>query len=53
VRFLHADTGRSKIVTVGELAKPDRDESLNPVDHAAMTVVCLTLLNLDEAMTRE
>ena len=31
----------------------DRDGSLNPVDHAAMTVVCLTILNLDEAMTRE
>lgn len=30
-----------------------RDEALNPADHAAMTVVCLTILNLDEALTRE
>lgn len=30
-----------------------RDEALNLADHAAMTVVCLTILNLDEALTRE
>jgi hypothetical protein len=30
-----------------------RDETLNPTDHAAMTAVCLAILNLDEAMTRE
>ncbi|MEZ6031474.1 MAG: PSD1 and planctomycete cytochrome C domain-containing protein [Planctomycetaceae bacterium] len=30
-----------------------RDESLDPADHAAMTVVCLTILNLDESLTRE
>ncbi|HQX53305.1 MAG TPA: PSD1 and planctomycete cytochrome C domain-containing protein [Planctomycetaceae bacterium] len=30
-----------------------RDESLALTHHAALTVVCLTILNLDEAMTRE
>ncbi len=46
-----ADTeAAKKLLATGEA---DRDESLNPVHHAAMTVVCLTILNLDEAMTRE
>jgi len=46
-----ADTeAAKKLIATGEA---DRDESLEPVDHAAMTVVCLTILNLDEAMTRE
>jgi hypothetical protein len=30
-----------------------RDESLDVVDHAALTSVCLAILNLDEALTRE
>ena len=30
-----------------------RDESLPPTDHAALTAVCLAILNLDEALTRE
>jgi len=30
-----------------------RDESIDVAKHAAMTVVCLAILNLDEAMTRE
>jgi hypothetical protein len=30
-----------------------RDESLNLTEHAAMSAVCLAILNLDEAMTRE
>ncbi len=30
-----------------------RDESLDPANHAAMSVVCLTILNLDESLTRE
>lgn len=45
------DTEAAKqLLSAGEAG---RDESLNPVDHAAMTIVCLTILNLDEAMTRE
>jgi len=30
-----------------------RDESIDVAKHAAMTVACLAILNLDEAMTRE
>ena len=30
-----------------------REESLDPADHAAMSVVCLTIMNLDESLTRE
>ena len=30
-----------------------RDESLNLTEHAALTSVCLAILNLDEALTRE
>ena len=42
-----ADAGR--LVSVGEW---ELDESLDPIELAAMTVVAHTLLNLDEAMTR-
>jgi hypothetical protein len=30
-----------------------RDESLNASEHAALTAVCLAILNFDEALTRE
>ena len=30
-----------------------RDESLDPAEHAALTAVCLAILNLDESLTRE
>ncbi len=30
-----------------------RDEALNPTEHAALSAVCLAILNLDEALTRE
>lgn len=39
-----------ELLSVG---KTPRDESLNPVEHAAMTVTCLGIYNLDEALTRE
>src|SRR5690606_28877303 len=29
-----------------------RDASLDPVEHAALTAVCLAILNLDESLTR-
>jgi hypothetical protein len=38
------------LLKVGE---SKRDESLEPVEHAAWTAVALTILNLDEAVTRE
>jgi hypothetical protein len=39
-----------KLLAVGEGV---RDAKLDPVEHAAWTVVCSTLLNLDEALTKE
>jgi hypothetical protein len=40
----------NKLLAVGEGV---RDAKLNPVEHAAWTVMCSTLLNLDEALTKE
>ncbi|MEI7782477.1 MAG: DUF1553 domain-containing protein, partial [Planctomycetota bacterium] len=46
-----ADTGAAqKLVSVGE---SKRDEALDVAAHAAMSSVCLAILNLDEALTRE
>lgn len=45
----NADAAKA-LLSVGEAA---RDESLNVAEHAAMTAVCLAILNLDEALTRE
>ncbi len=36
-----------------KVGSSSRNESLNPTEHAAMTAVCLGILNLDEALTRE
>ena len=33
--------------------QPKRDESLDVAEHAALSAVCLAILNLDEALTRE
>jgi cytochrome c553 len=38
------------LLTIGE---SKRDEKLNPTDHAAFTVLCNLILNLDEVITRE
>jgi hypothetical protein len=42
--------GAKALLLIGE--KP-HSESLDPVEHAAWTSVCLAILNLDEALTRE
>jgi mono/diheme cytochrome c family protein len=39
-----------KLLAVGESG---RDESLDPVAHAALASVCLAIFNLDETLTRE
>jgi hypothetical protein len=39
-----------KLLAVGE---SPRDPAIDPLEHAALTVVCLGILNLDEALTRE
>ena len=38
------------LLAVGE---SKRDETLDPTEHAALSAVCLAILNLDEALTRE
>jgi hypothetical protein len=40
----------TKLLDVGESA---RDQEINPAEHAAFTLVCSLLLNLDEALTKE
>jgi hypothetical protein len=40
----------AKLLAVGE---SKRDASLDPVEHAAYTTICLEILNLDEALTKE
>jgi hypothetical protein len=40
----------AEVVAIGSAPK---NEKLDPVEHAAFTAVCLILLNLDEALTRE
>ena len=39
-----------QLLAVGE---SPRDKTLDPGGHAALTSVCLAMLNLDEALTRE
>ena len=39
-----------KLLAVGE---SKRDETLDPAEHAAYTGLCLAILNLDEAVTKE
>lgn len=48
--FANPDTDAKAFLKVG--ATPVNDQ-LNPQDLASLTVVCLTLFNLDEALTRE
>ena len=40
----------AKVVSIGAAPK---NTNLNVAEHAAMTAVCLAILNLDEALTRE
>lgn len=40
----------AELLAIGE---SPRDESIEPAEHAAFTALCLMILNLDEAMTRE
>jgi len=44
------DAAARAFLSVGE---SKRDETLNTTEHAALSAVCLAILNLDEALTRE
>ncbi len=49
--FYAEDPAASKAFV--EVGSAVRDPTLEPAKHAAMSAVCLAILNLDEAMTRE
>jgi hypothetical protein len=51
-REIYAADGEAAKQLLGVGESP-RDTSLDPADHAALTGVCLAILNLDEALTRE
>jgi hypothetical protein len=48
--FLRKPMAALRLLAIGESR---RDEALDPAEHAAYTVLCSTILNLDEALTRE
>ena len=49
--FMRADESAARaLLAVGE---SPRDEGLDVAEHAALAAVCLAILNLDEALTRE
>jgi hypothetical protein len=48
-RYARDEAAALALLSVG--ATP-RDESFDPVEHAALTSACLAILNLDEALTR-
>jgi len=51
IEIYKADPASAKaLLTVGAT---NRDETLDVAEHAALTAVCLAILNLDEALTRE
>ncbi|MGC3968989.1 MAG: DUF1553 domain-containing protein [Pirellulales bacterium] len=49
-RYAADSKAAEQLLKVGE---SPRDESLDAVQHAALTAVCLTILNLDEALTKQ
>ena len=49
----HFSKNRDAALEVATLGESLRDESLDPVDHAAWSTVGLMLLNLDETLTKE
>ena len=49
-KYSEAQAPANAVLTVGD---SKRDESLNATEHAAYTVLCNLILNLDEVITRE
>jgi len=49
--FYAADSPAARQLLAVGASRPDA--TLDPIDHAALTNVCLAILNLDEALTRE
>jgi hypothetical protein len=49
-QFKDDPAAAKKLLAVGD---SPRDETFDAVEHAAMTTVCLAILNLDETLTKE
>jgi len=49
-RYRSDEEAAIKLISTGE---SKRDESLDSIDHAAMTIVASMILNIDETLTRE
>ncbi len=49
-QYLADGDAAAKLLAVGE---SKRDETIDPVEHAAWAALCLAVLNLDETLTRE
>ena len=49
-KYAAAPDDAKRFLAIGE---SKRDATLDPVEHAAWTALCLTVLNLDEALTKE
>ncbi len=49
-QFRAAPDEAAKLLAVGE---SPRNEALDPIEHASWTALCLAILNLDEALTKE
>jgi len=53
VQFSHYQANAEQAKELLKVGSAPRDESIDPAKHAALSIVCLAILNLDEAMTRE
>ncbi|HEX4143624.1 MAG TPA: PSD1 and planctomycete cytochrome C domain-containing protein [Pirellulales bacterium] len=49
-QFRQQPADADKLLAVGE---SPRDKALDPIEHASWTTLCLAVLNLDEALTKE
>jgi hypothetical protein len=49
----HYESNEAAAQNVVRIGEAIRDARLNAADHAAMTGVCLAIMNMDEALTRE
>ena len=53
VQFSHYQSNIEQAKELLSVGAAPRDDAMDPARHAALTIVCLAILNLDEAMTRE
>ena len=49
-KFSHDKAAATQFINIGEFK---RDPAIDPVEHAAWTVICQLILNLDETLNKE